>query len=92
LGSAAWGRDLDDPRAALWPEEFEAQLLAAIGRKWRVLGEEFEEDRADAIAAREAWPAGGSWLARARELAKTLVDQADQAAVERELAELRQVQ
>jgi hypothetical protein len=41
--------------AALWLDELDAQLLAAVGRKWRVLGEEFEaEDDPVAYEARDA--------------------------------------
>lgn len=48
------------------------------------------EDRAAALAPRESWPAGGSWLSRAYALAKSGSAGADPNAVDAELAALRE--
>jgi hypothetical protein len=47
------------------------------------------ETRATALAPRESWPAGGSWLGRAYALAKAQTAGADPNAVEADLAALR---
>jgi hypothetical protein len=47
------------------------------------------EIRAAALAPRESWPAGGSWMSRAYALAKAQTAIADPNAVEVELAALR---
>jgi hypothetical protein len=47
------------------------------------------EDRATALAPRESWPAGGSWVSRAYALGKSQAPGADPNAVEAELAALR---
>lgn len=47
------------------------------------------EQRAVALAPRESWPAGGSWLARAYALAKSGASDADPNVVAAELAVLR---
>jgi len=50
------------------------------------------EERAAEFRPRASWPAGGSWQSRAYALAVSLAGEADQAVVERELAELRRGQ
>jgi hypothetical protein len=47
------------------------------------------EDRATALAPRESWPAGGSWLGRAYALAKAQTAIVDPNAVEVEISALR---
>jgi hypothetical protein len=78
VAEAYQARDAELDEALLRP--LRARLLEAR----RLL-----QERAAAIATRETWPAGGSWLARAQALARSLASSVDSRAVEDELAALR---
>jgi hypothetical protein len=85
LGAEGQGDEPGEEYVARSEEINQARAIQAQMREARRMLEE----RAEAVANRDNWPAGGSPHARAYALAKSLVDRADPGEVELELAELR---